>query len=62
MRWKRQTETLQAATRQKDRIEALTQTVQAYEVGLAALREGLREAQLAEAAQNTCPVRPQRRS
>ena len=45
------TETLQAATRQSDRIDALTQTAQAYEVGLAALREGLREAQLAEAAQ-----------
>ncbi len=45
------TETLQAATRQTDRIDALTETVQAYETGLAALREGLREAQLAEAAQ-----------
>ena len=51
MRWKRQPKRCKAATRQKDRIEALTQTVQAYEVGLAALREGLREAQLAEAAQ-----------
>jgi septal ring factor EnvC (AmiA/AmiB activator) len=45
------TEALQAATRQADRIAALTQTVQAYEDGLAALREGLRDAQLAEAAQ-----------
>lgn len=45
------TETLQTATRQSDRIDALTETAQAYEVGLAALREGLREAQLAEAAQ-----------
>lgn len=45
------TETLQAASRQNDRIDALTRTVQAYETGLAALREGLREAQLAEAAQ-----------
>lgn len=46
------TEALQAATRQADRIAALTQTVQAYEDGLAALREGLRDARLAEAAQN----------
>ena len=45
------TAALQAATRQAARIDALTQTVQAYEVGLSALREGLREAQLAEAAQ-----------
>ena len=47
----RATETLQAATRQRDRITALTQTVQAYEDGLVALREGLRAAQLAEASQ-----------
>lgn len=46
------TDALQAANRQADRIDALTQTVQAYETGLAALREGLREAQLAEAAQS----------
>lgn len=46
------TEALQAATRQADRIAALTQTIQAYEDGLAALREGLRDARLAEAAQS----------
>lgn len=33
-----------------DRVEALTQTVQAYEAGLAALREGLRQARVREAA------------
>lgn len=33
-----------------DRVEALTLTVQAYEAGLAALREGLRQARVREAA------------
>lgn len=33
-----------------DRVAALTQTVQAYEAGLAALREGLRQARVREAA------------
>lgn len=43
-------EALQAAERSGDRVKALTQTVQAYESGLAALREGLRQARVREAA------------
>ncbi len=41
---------LDAADGAGDRVEALTQTVQAYEAGLAALREGLRQARVREAA------------
>ncbi|WP_298496938.1 peptidase M23 [uncultured Maritimibacter sp.] len=41
---------LDNADRAGDRVEALTQTVQAYEAGLAALREGLRQARVREAA------------
>lgn len=40
---------LQAAKKSRDRVAALTQTVQAYEAGLAALREGLRRAAIREA-------------
>ncbi|MBV7379882.1 murein hydrolase activator EnvC family protein [Maritimibacter dapengensis] len=43
-------EALQSAERSSDRVKALTQTVQAYESGLAALREGLRQARVREAA------------
>lgn len=43
-------EALQNAEKASDRVEALTQTVQAYESGLAALREGLRQARVREAA------------
>lgn len=39
-------EALQAATGAKDRISALTQTIRAYEQGLAALRAALRQADL----------------
>ena len=39
---------LAGAASSKDRIAALTQTVRAYESGLAAMREGLRQAALAE--------------
>ena len=41
---------LQAAEGAKDRVAALTQTIKAYEEGLAALREALRQAQLRETA------------
>ncbi len=40
---------LQSATKSRDRVAALTETVQAYEAGLAALREGLRRAAIREA-------------
>ena len=39
---------LQAADGAKDRVAALTQTIRAYEGGLAALREAMRQAQLRE--------------
>lgn len=41
---------LSAAQKSGDRVAALTQTVQAYEAGLSALREGLRQARVREAA------------
>ena len=41
---------LQAATSASDRVAALTRTISAYENGLAALREALRQAELREAA------------
>lgn len=41
---------LEAATSAKDRVAALTRTITAYENGLAALREALRQAELREAA------------
>lgn len=41
---------LEAAEGARDRIDALTETVRAYETGLAALREGLRRAVLEERA------------
>lgn len=41
---------LQQAERAHDRVAALTETVQAYESGLAALREGLRQATIRERA------------
>lgn len=41
---------LEAAEGSQDRVAALTRTVQAYESGLAALREGLRHAAIREAA------------
>lgn len=44
------TSAMQAASSGRDRITALSQTIQAYEDGLVALRDGLREAQLGEAA------------
>lgn len=40
---------LQTADAAKDRIAALTQTIKAYEAGLAALREALRQVELREA-------------
>jgi len=40
---------LQAAERASDRVRALTQTIRAYENGLTALREGLRQAAIREA-------------
>lgn len=43
-------EALDAATSSRDRVAALTQTIRAYEEGLAALREALRQAELREAA------------
>lgn len=43
-------EALQEAEGAQDRVAALTQTVQAYESGLATLREGLRQARIREAA------------
>ncbi|WP_407926017.1 murein hydrolase activator EnvC family protein [Cochlodiniinecator piscidefendens] len=41
---------LQEANQARDRVAALTQTIQAYEEGLGALREGLRQAAVREAA------------
>lgn len=41
---------LREAERSRDRVAALTETVQAYEVGLAAMREGLRRATIREAS------------
>ncbi len=41
---------LQEATRARDRVAALTRTISAYEAGLGALRESLRQARLREAA------------
>ncbi len=41
---------LSAAERAGDRVQALTQTIRAYETGLTALREGLRRAAIREAA------------
>lgn len=41
---------LDAAKDARDRVSALTQTIQAYETGLGALREGLRQASIREAA------------
>jgi len=41
---------LQAAERAKDRVAALTNTIRAYEQGLQALREALRQAELRDAA------------
>ena len=41
---------LEAAQGKRDRVAALTETVQAYETGLAALREGLRQATIRERA------------
>jgi septal ring factor EnvC (AmiA/AmiB activator) len=40
---------LEAAVESKDRVTALTRTIKAYENGLAALREALRQAELREA-------------
>jgi septal ring factor EnvC (AmiA/AmiB activator) len=40
---------LQAAGGARDRVAALTQTIRAYEAGLAALREAMRQAELREA-------------
>lgn len=40
---------LQKATQAKDRVAALTSTIKAYESGLAALREALRQAELRDA-------------
>ena len=40
---------LDAATTSRDRVAALTQTIRAYEEGLATLREALRQAELREA-------------
>ncbi|MCU0801145.1 MAG: peptidoglycan DD-metalloendopeptidase family protein [Rhodobacteraceae bacterium] len=41
---------LEAATGARDRVSALTDTIRAYEAGLAALREALRQAAIREAA------------
>ncbi|MBD3764677.1 MAG: peptidase M23, partial [Rhodobacterales bacterium] len=41
---------MQQADRARDRVAALTQTIRAYEQGLEALREGLRQAAIREAA------------
>ena len=41
--------TLQGATSARNRVKALTETVRAYEAGLAAMREGLRRAATREA-------------
>jgi murein hydrolase activator len=43
-------EALEAATTSRDRVSALTQTIGAYESGLAALREALRQVAIREAA------------
>ncbi|OIP83215.1 MAG: peptidase M23 [Rhodobacterales bacterium CG2_30_65_12] len=43
-------EALEAANGARDRVAALTRTVQAYESGLAALREGVRQATIRESA------------
>lgn len=43
------TQAMQAAKGGRDQVAALSQTIQAYEDGLVALRDGLREAQLREA-------------
>ncbi len=40
---------LETATKSRDRVAALTQTIRAYEEGLAVLREALRQAELREA-------------
>ncbi|NGM45736.1 peptidoglycan DD-metalloendopeptidase family protein [Rhodobacter sp. SGA-6-6] len=40
---------LETATKARDRVAALTKTIRAYEEGLAALREALRQAELREA-------------
>jgi septal ring factor EnvC (AmiA/AmiB activator) len=40
---------LDAANGARDRVQALTQTIQAFEVGLGAMREGLRQAAINEA-------------
>ncbi|MGR3528132.1 MAG: murein hydrolase activator EnvC family protein, partial [Sulfitobacter sp.] len=40
---------LAAADGARDRVKALTQTIQAFEVGLGAMREGLRQAAINEA-------------
>jgi len=45
-------DTLAEARRAPDQVAALTQAIQAHEAGLSALREGLREAALREAAIN----------
>lgn len=42
------TEALQEATAARDRIAALTETIRAYEAGLAAMRDALRQARLRE--------------
>ena len=39
---------LQSAESARDRVRALTETVQAYEAGLSAMRDGLRQAALRE--------------
>ncbi|MFA5580666.1 MAG: peptidase M23 [Paracoccaceae bacterium] len=41
---------LEAATSARDRVDALTRTIAAYETGLEAMREGLRQTALREAA------------
>ena len=43
---------LEAAEGARDRVKALTQTIQAFEVGLGAMREGLRQAAINEAQLN----------
>jgi septal ring factor EnvC (AmiA/AmiB activator) len=43
-------EAMQAATGARDRVAALTQTIRAYEQGLDAVREGLRQVTIREAA------------
>ncbi len=40
---------LEAADGARDRVQALTQTIQAFETGLAAMRTGLRQAAIREA-------------